>query len=148
MKRIRLGVFVALAALTGTALVAGAKDRKAVAATPDALSWTEFSPQRPGTKVAQVSGDRSKGAWKGFVKYPPGAKAALHTHSADLELVVVSGSFRFGEGSGEEKAFGPGSYIFVPAGMPHTNSTTEETVIFEVQPGPFDTKPVPAQAGK
>jgi hypothetical protein len=139
MAGIRLTVALGIGALAATALVAHADQRKAMAAAPDALSWTEFSPQRPGVMIAQVSGDRFTGAWKGFVKYPPGSKAGLHAHGADLELVVVSGSFRFGNGSEAEKAYGPGSYIFIPAGMPHTNSTPEATVLFESQAGKFDT---------
>lgn len=144
MKRIRLIVAVAVAALAGTALVASAKQGKVVAKAADELSWDDFSPQRPGVKIAQVSGDRLEGGWKGFVRYPPGSKAGLHAHGSDLELVVVSGSFRFGESSETEKSYGPGSYLFIPAGTPHTNSTTEETVLFEAQPGKFDTKPIAA----
>lgn len=145
MKRIRLLVAIAIAASAGTALVANAKQNRApVAMTADALSWQDFSPQRPGVKIAQVSGDRLKGAWKGFVKYPPGTKAGLHTHGADLEIVVISGSFSFGESADKEKSYGPGSYILIPAGAPHTNSTTEETVMFEAQPAKFEAKPFKA----
>ena len=148
MKRIRLVIAAAIAASAGAALVAKAanENRAPVAVTADALSWQDFSPQRPGVKIAQVSGDRLNGAWKGFVKYPPGSKAGLHTHGADLEIVVISGSFRFGESSDREKVYGPGSYIFIPAGMAHTNSTTEDTTMFEAQPAKFDAKPVAAPA--
>jgi uncharacterized RmlC-like cupin family protein len=141
MTRIRLVVVGVVAALAATALVANASQKKSVAASADTLSWSDFSPQRPGVKVAQVSGDRFTGGWKGFVRYPPGTKAALHSHGSDLELVVVSGSFRFGDSAETEKSYGPGSYIFIPAGMPHTNSTTEDALLFEAQPGKFDTKP-------
>jgi quercetin dioxygenase-like cupin family protein len=148
MNRIRFIVAIVIAAVMGTALVAQAKQKQAITAAAEELTWKEFDPRRPGAKLAAVSGDHTKGSWKGFVKYPPGAKATLHTHSADLEIVVISGSFKFGDGSDTEKAYGPGSYLFVPAGMPHTNSTTEETTLFEAQPAKFDTKPAAAPAAK
>lgn len=148
MKRLRIVFAVVIAASAGAALVAKAANQgsAAVAVTADALTWQDFSPQRPGVKIAQVSGDRLNGAWKGFVKYPPGTKAGPHTHGADLEIVVISGSFRFGESQDREKVYGPGSYIFIPAGMVHTNGTTEDAMLFEAQPARFDTKPVATPA--
>jgi quercetin dioxygenase-like cupin family protein len=140
MKRNRLIVAIAIATALATALVAEAKQKQAVTAAADTLSWKDFNPQRPGVKVAAVSGDLTKGAWKGLLKYPAGNKAPLHTHSADSVIVVISGTFRFGDTSENEKPYGPGSYIFVPAGMPHTNSTPEETMIFIEQPAKYDTK--------
>ena len=149
MKGMRLVVAVAIAASAGAALVTNAAQNKgAVAMGAETLSWQDFSPQRPGVKIAQVSGDRLNGAWKGFVKYPAGTKAGPHTHGADLEIVVVSGSFRFGEGSDAEKVYGPGSYIFIPAGTVHTNSTSEPAMLFEAQPAKFDTKPLAAAPAK
>lgn len=148
MKAVRLLVVPVVVVLLGTALVVEANEKKAVTRAADALTWEDFSPQRPGVKMAKISGDHFQGSWKAFVRYPAGAKAKLHSHGADLELVVVSGSFHLGDGSGEEKRYGPGSYLFIPAGMPHTNSTTEETTLFESQPGKFDTTPVAAAAAK
>jgi quercetin dioxygenase-like cupin family protein len=140
MKRNRLIVAIAIATALAVAAVAEAKQQRAVTAAADTLSWKEFNPQRPGVKVAEISGDHTTGAWKGIVKYPAGNKAPLHTHSADLTIVVISGTFRFGDTSESEKPYGPGSYIFVPAGMPHTNSTPEEGTVFIEQPAKYDTK--------
>lgn len=148
MKPIRLIPAIAIAAALETAPVTEAKQENAATAAADTLSWKEFNPQRPGVKVADVSGDHSKGAWKGFVKYPAGNKAALHAHNANLEIVVVSGTFNFGEVSDKEKPYGPGSYIFIPAGMAHTNSTTEDCTIFVSQPARYDARPVAAAATK
>lgn len=133
---------IVMAGAPGLTLGAQAKDKKLVTTATDALSWGDLSPQRPGVKVADVAGDHTKGAWKGLVKYPGVTKSGLHKHSADLEIVVVSGTFNFGETPDAEKPYGPGSYIRVPAGVPHSNSTAEECTIFITQPGKYDTKAI------
>jgi anti-sigma factor ChrR (cupin superfamily) len=105
MKSIRLILAIAIATALGTGFVAEAKQKKVVTAAADTLSWKEFNPQRPGAQVAEVSGDHTKGAWKGFLKHPAGNKAPLHTHSADVEIVVISGTFNFGESPDSEKPY-------------------------------------------
>jgi uncharacterized RmlC-like cupin family protein len=146
MRKSRIALVLGLAALLGTATLAEAKRKEVVARAADALSFKDLSPQRPGVTVADVSGDHAKGAWKGFVKYPGPTKADVHTHSADAEIVVISGTFSYGDAPDAEKPYGPGSYIRIPAGVPHSNSTTEPCEIFLIMNGKYDTKPA-AHAG-
>jgi hypothetical protein len=41
-----------------------------------------------------------------------------------------------------EKNYGAGSYVFIPANLPHSNSQPEGALLYGEQPGKFDNKPV------
>jgi quercetin dioxygenase-like cupin family protein len=111
---------------------------KAVALAADKLSWEELSPKRPGVLVSDIQGHHASGAWRGFLKFPAGSTSDVHTHSSDLRLVVVSGTFRYGSNPGHEQPFGPGSYVFIPAHHPHSNSQPDGAVLYIEQPGKYD----------
>ncbi|HEY3271380.1 MAG TPA: DUF4437 domain-containing protein [Geothrix sp.] len=111
---------------------------KAVALAADKLSWEELSPKRPGVLVSDIQGHHASGAWRGFLKFPVGSTSDVHTHSSDLRLVVVSGTFRYGSNPGHEQPFGPGSYVFIPANHPHSNSQPDGAVVYIEQPGKYD----------
>src|SRR5438309_9006867 len=55
------------------------------------LKWTDVEGAPPGVKGVDLFGDRTKGAFGALQKFPAGFSAPLHTHSADLRIVVVSG---------------------------------------------------------
>jgi uncharacterized RmlC-like cupin family protein len=65
---------------------------------------------------------------------PPGARAKPHLHeSHETAIYVISGSgeMLYGEGLKQRATFGPGDYIYIPAGAPHVpinTSTTEHCV--------------------
>jgi anti-sigma factor ChrR (cupin superfamily) len=112
------------------------------------LKWTDLDPQRgPGVKVADVSGDHTKGAFSAFMKFPAGFAAPLHTHTNAMKLVVISGTFvQQPEGKAEFR-LGPGSYLFQPGGdYKHTTACDKasECLIFAEGIGAFDLKPVEA----
>jgi len=111
---------------------------KALALAADKLSWEELSPSRPGVQVAVVQGHHASGAWRGFLKFPVGSTSDVHTHSSDLRLVVVSGTFRYGADPKHEQPFGPGSYVFIPANHPHSNSQPDGAMVYIEQPGRYD----------
>lgn len=110
------------------------------------LKWTDLDPQRgPGVKVADISGDHSKGAFSAFIKFPAGFAAPLHTHTNAMKMVVISGTFvQQPEGKAEFR-LGPGSYLFQPGGdYKHTTACDKasECLIFAEGIGAFDIKPV------
>jgi len=120
----------------------GDEARKATAIPADALKWEEMSAKAPDVKIAMVSGDYTKGAWAGFVRFPAASKSGVHTHSSDLKIVVVSGTFHYGPSPETEKSYGPGSYVLIPANLPHSNSQPEGALLYGEQADKFDNKPV------
>ena len=82
-------------------------------------------------------GDSSKevGAWIDRVKIPSGMRVLAHTHP-DTEIVTVLESTWY-LGLGEKfdesklKAYPAGSFIVIPAGVPHFVATREGPVIVQ-----------------
>jgi uncharacterized RmlC-like cupin family protein len=143
MKTPRLTTVMATAAALFLICAAGSgQTQKAVAITAETLTWQELSAKGSGVMIATVSGDYTQGAWAGFIRFPVGSKSGVHTHSSDLKIVVVSGTFHYGNTPETEKSYGPGSYVFIPANLPHSNSQAEGALLYNEQPGKFDSKPV------
>jgi len=61
--------------------------------------------------------------------YSPGTRFSRHTHAYDKKDGVLSGRFRVW-GDGWDVVLGPGEYIDVPAGTPHSAEVVgEEPVV-------------------
>src|SRR4051812_38632109 len=115
----RTGWIVVIAACVSVGAAWAAK-KELTAQTPDDMKWNEI-PESGGSMVANVSGDIMKGAYSAFAKLPAGQMHPLHTHTAEVKAVVVSGTFLLGPEGGPEKKLGPGSYFVVPGGFKHTS---------------------------
>jgi uncharacterized RmlC-like cupin family protein len=61
-----------------------------------------------------------------------------------MKVVILSGTWRYGPTAEKEQSFGPGSYVLIPAGYPHTNSQPGEVLMFIEQTGKFDNMPAVA----
>jgi quercetin dioxygenase-like cupin family protein len=106
-----------------------------------------------GPQIAVVSGDPAKGAYAGFAKFAADTHHPLHTHPNAVKVVVISGTFLYGEEGQEPKELGAGSYLMVPGGHRHTSGCKAgaECVVFQTGTAKFATKPVGAahdKAGK
>jgi quercetin dioxygenase-like cupin family protein len=90
-------------------------------------------------------GDNTKGAYGGFTKFPAGFKAPLHYHTDATKIVVIKGAYTF-----NGKKYGPGSYVYVPAGVKHESGGVEdsESIFFIEQSGKFDLNLVEPSNGK
>jgi quercetin dioxygenase-like cupin family protein len=114
------------------------------------LRWTDLDPTgAPGVKVADLWGDHQKGAFGALFKLPAGFAAPLHTHTHDMKLVIVSGTYIQGPEGKPKFRLGPGSYLMQPGGnYRHTTSCDQasECVFFVESSGAFDLQPVPAGA--
>ena len=112
------------------------------------LKWMDLDPKgAPGVKNADVWGDHTKGAFKGFTKFPAGFETPLHTHTNDLEIVVISGTFIHGPEGKPEVRLGPGSYFLQPGGnYRHTTKCdkSSECLFYIQSKGKFDLIPVEA----
>src|SRR5688572_12965439 len=115
--------------------------------TPAAgVKWTDLDPKgAPGVQIADLWGDHTKGAFGAFVKLPAGFAAPLHTHTHEMKVVFVSGTYIQVPDGKTAVRLGPGSYMLQPgANYRHTTSCDKrsECVFFMESEGAFDLIPV------
>lgn len=71
------------------------------------------------------------------VRLPPHCRIQPHTHPADEHVTVLKGTWHFGQGkSFDEKrmqAFETGSFVIIPAGLPHYIMAGSEETVVQVQ---------------
>ena len=140
MKRVlsagaTVGVIVAAVAWT-TSLPERSK-KEIVGITADEVRWFTPPYYNDGRQRAQLFGDSSQdGAWIDRVKIPSGARVLAHTHPQDELVTVIEGTWYLGEGakfdSAKLKAYPAGSFIVIPAGIPHFVATKEGTVVIQL----------------
>jgi uncharacterized protein DUF4437 len=124
-----------------------APESRLVVMPADDLKWTDLDPKgAPGVKVADLWGDHSRGgAFGAFFKLPAGFAAPLHTHTHDMKVVIVSGTYIQAPEGKPEFRLGPGSYFMQPGGNYRHTTTCDKTsdCVFLVESGgKFDLKPV------
>lgn len=143
-------------AATVLARTAGEDGRTTPIFTPaDALQWTDLDPTgAPGVKVVDLWGDHTKGPFGAYLRLPAGFAVPLHTHTHEMRVVFLSGTYIQAPEGKPETRLGPGSYMLQPGGnYRHTTSCDKasDCVFFVVSDGPFDLKVVDAgkpDAGK
>jgi quercetin dioxygenase-like cupin family protein len=136
-------VGVVLAGLAMVAPVLSAQEVKAGKAVvwPAAgLTWTDAVNAPPGVKQAVLWGDPATGAFGTMMKFPAGFTAALHWHTANLRMVVVSGTVIHGPEGKPEVRLTAGSFLAEPSGYKHTTACDKasECVFFMEGDGKFD----------
>jgi len=110
--------------------------------TPDSLTWTPVK-GIPGASMAVVYGDPTKAGsvYTMRLKLADGTKVPIHWHDQDERVTVLSGTFMVGVGHSFDmasmKALGPGSFVFMPAGVHHYAMAKGETTVQITGPGPF-----------
>lgn len=106
------------------------------------LKWTDLDPTgAPGVKIADLWGNHATGAYGAFFKLPAGFAAPLHTHTHDIKVVIVSGTYIQSPDGKPEFRLGPGSYFMQPGGnYRHTTScdNASDCVFFAESNGKFD----------
>jgi hypothetical protein len=112
------------------------------------LKWTDLDPNgAPGVKIADMWGNHAKGAFGAFLKLPAGFVAPLHTHTHEMKVVFVTGTYIQAPEGKAEVRLGPGSYMVQPgANYRHTTSCDKasDCLFFVESDGAFDLKPVEA----
>jgi quercetin dioxygenase-like cupin family protein len=106
------------------------------------LKWEPAAAAPPGVMGVTLWGDPTKGAYGAIQKFPPGFSAALHTHSYDVKVVIISGTLIHGPEGKPEVRLSAGSYLFEPSNYRHTTACDEasECVFFIEGSGKFDVK--------
>jgi len=148
MKKTFLGaaavvIFVAEATLGIT--WAGQNKKNIVGLTPEQVRWFTPSYYKDGRQRAQLFGDSSQGgAWVDRVKIPAGVRILAHRHSHDELVTVIEGTWYLGEGEQFDpdklKGHPAGSFIVVPAGVPHFVAAKQGGVIVQLSgTGKFST---------
>jgi hypothetical protein len=115
------------------------------------LKWTDLDPSgAPGVKVADLWGNHATGgAFGAFFRLPAGFAVPLHTHTYDMKVVIVSGTYIQAPDGKPEFRIGAGSYFLQPGGdYRHTTScdAASDCLFFVESKGPFDLKVVGAPA--
>jgi Domain of unknown function (DUF4437) len=146
MRRMKV-LTLLIVLVTAAPLPAQAPDQP-VFMSADDLKWTDLDPKgAPGVKVANLWGDHTKGAYGAYFKLPAGFAAPLHTHTHDMKVVFVSGTYIQAPDGKPEVRLGPGSYMMQPGGnYRHTTTCGKDAdcVFFVESGGAFDLKPAEA----
>ena len=125
---------------------AQSKGNKGATVWPSAdIKWSEMKGTPPGVKImySNLWGNIEKGAYGALVKLPAGMNHPLHTHTAAVKLVVMSGTFWYQVEGGEKKVLDAGSYLMVPGGLQHLSGTGDQgCTLFQESNGAFDMIPV------
>lgn len=134
MNRLMFAVCV-FAAITWT--LADTNNKKIIAFTPPQVRWFTPSYYTDGRERAQLLGDSSQGgAWVDRVKIPAGKRVLAHTHPQDELITVIEGTWYLGEGAKFNltnlKGYPAGSFIVIPAGLPHFVAAKEVPVIVQL----------------
>jgi uncharacterized RmlC-like cupin family protein len=143
MKTLISAVLV-FAAITWT--LADTNKKEIVAFTPAQVRWFTPSYYTDGRERAQLFGDSSHGgAWVDRAKIPAGKRVLAHTHPQDELVTVIEGTWYLGAGTkfdpAKLKAYPAGSFLVIPAGVPHFVAAQEGNVIVQLSGnGKFQTE--------
>ncbi|HXU40049.1 MAG TPA: cupin domain-containing protein [Blastocatellia bacterium] len=140
MKKILLAVVATVIALSTIALAmtwAGETQKEVVGLTSEQVRWFTPPYYNDGRQRAQLFGDSSKGgAWVDRVKIPGGKRVLAHTHPQDELVTVIEGTWYLGTGerfdSAKLKGYPAGSFIVIPAGVPHFVAAKDGGVIVQL----------------
>jgi quercetin dioxygenase-like cupin family protein len=134
MKRL---ILAALVLAPVTLMLAATNEKEIIATTPLQVRWFTPSYYTDGRERAQLLGDSSQGgAWIDRVKIPAGKRVLAHTHPQDELVTVIEGVWYLGEGakfdSTKLEGYPAGSFIVIPAGVPHFVAAKDGTVIVQL----------------
>lgn len=141
-------VVTIVAAVSWTPSLAEERKKEIVGVTPDKVRWFTPPYYHDGRQRAQLFGDSSAGgAWIDRVKIPGGARVPAHTHPQDELVTVIEGTWYLGEGArfdaAKLRSYPAGSFIVIPAGVPHFVAAKEGTVVVQLSgSGKFQTDSV------
>jgi anti-sigma factor ChrR (cupin superfamily) len=138
-------VVIVLAAVTVSMTLGGQGSKEVVGITSERVRWFTPPYYKDGRQRAQLFGDSSQGGtWVDRVKIPAGGRVLAHTHPNDELVTVIEGTWYLGEGekfdAAKLKGYPVGSFIVVPAGVPHFVAAKEGAVIVQLNgSGTFST---------
>lgn len=137
-RRVQLLLIAAAAALGGSAPVQAADTGTMMAVSPQTLKFTTI-PDMPSCASAAIlrGNPRSGPAWV-FLKLASGCRVPWHWHTANEDLVVISGQGSFEMKDGKPLQFTPGAYASLPSHHVHRASCSRNCLLFSIADGAFD----------
>ena len=139
-------VALSLAAIFGAVAPAQGAEAHHTVVPGDAITWGPAPPSLPpGAQAAVLMGNPAKeGPFVLRLKFPAGFVIPPHRHSTDELVTVISGSLAITSGEKVNrtaaKPLPAGSFVHLPAGMPHYAWADGESVVQINGTGPFDVK--------
>jgi quercetin dioxygenase-like cupin family protein len=111
--------------------------KEIVGLAADEVRWFTPPYYNDGRQRAHLFGDSSQGGtWIDRVKIPGGSRVLAHTHAQDELVTVIEGTWYLGEGekfdSAKLKGYPAGSFIVIPADIPHFVAAKEGTVVIQL----------------
>ncbi len=138
-------VLLATAAAFALAQAADAKKPAMAKAAPviwpaGDLKWVDAPDAPPGVKQVVLWGDPTKGRFGALQKFPAGFSAPLHSHSANLHMVIISGTVVHTPEGKPDVRLPANSYLMDPSGYKHSTKCEAGTdcVFFLQGDGKFD----------
>lgn len=130
MKTMLFAVLTVVMALTLT-------QKAIVGVTPQEVRWFTPPYYTDGRQRAQLFGDSNHdGPWVDRAKIPANSRVRAHTHPQDELVTVIEGTWYLGEGekfdAAKLKPYPAGSFIVIPAGVPHFVATKDSIVIVQL----------------
>ena len=140
MKRVLSAAATAVIIVTAVAWATSMAERskkEIVGFTAAEVRWFTPPYYNDGRQRAHLYGDSSQGgSWIDRAKIPGGARVFAHTHQQDEPVTVIEGTWYLGEGakfdSAKLKGYPAGSFIVIPAGIPHFVATKEGPVVIQL----------------
>src|SRR5512133_307608 len=140
MRRVLFAVAVVVTIVAAVAWATSPAERsrkEIVGLTPNQVRWFAPPYYNDGRQRAQLFGDSSHdSAWIDRVKIPGGARVLAHTHPHDELVTVIEGTWYLGEGAkfdaAKLKGYPQGSFIVIPAGIPHFVAAKEGKVVVQL----------------
>ena len=136
MKTVKIAA-VGLALGLGAFMAAPVWAAEYTAVMPPDIKWNDAPSIGPGAKTAVIDGDpKSSGPFVMRLKVPPKTKIRVHTHPADENVTILSGTLYFAASDKFDpktaKAFGPGSYFSIGKGKPMFAYTTDKEAVAQL----------------
>ena len=143
MRRAFLSVTLIVLVVITPALIRGQRDQKdkaIVGVMPAQVRWLTPPYYTDGRQRAQLYGDSNQGgAWIDRVKIPAGKHVGAHTHPQDELVTVIDGTWYVGMGEKYDpaklKGYPAGSFVLIPADLPHFVAAKESAVIVQLSGG-------------
>jgi len=111
--------------------------KEIVGITPQDVRWFTPPYYTDGRQRAHMLGDSSQdGTWVDRVRIQRDARVLAHTHPQDEIVTVIEGTWYLGQGEkfdvAKLKAYPAGSFVVIPAGIPHFVATKQDPVIVQL----------------
>ena len=131
---------IVLVAITPVLITGQKEDRDIVGVMPPQVRWFTPPYYTDGRQRAQLYGDSNQGGpWIDRVKIPAEKHVAAHTHPQDELATVIDGTWYVGVGDKYDpaklKGYPTGSFVLIPAGLPHFVAAKESAVIVQLSGG-------------